>query len=881
MKIVWLLLLVALSVSGCGSKTKENLYEEGVKQLKASNPAGAVVYFKNALEKDANYYDARLQLAKAYAALGKNEQAEKEYLKVLTQSPEHDEVLLELARLYITMSKGDQAYAMGQKYLARHPGSAEGLEAVGGAFAAQGKYREAVEHLERALAADPHRSTSRIQLASVQVVVGHTDRARELLSRVIADEPKNFKALFMLASLEKDTGHADKAAALYRKVLELDPGRLDAQYKLGMIDVEQKHLDRAEKAADQMIKQNPKRGEGYRLKGVVSYHRRNYVDAITALQQSIKLAPSLDGYQFLGLSYYGNGELESALSQFRIILDRIPNSRQARLLTAQVLLSQKRVDDAVAEIKKVLAADDSDAVAHNLLGTAYIQQGLFEEGMHELDLATKLDPKLVQAHLKKGAYYFREGKTSRGEEELASAVSASPDSLSSRLLLATFYHRQGNTDKALSLLRAGLRGGKQDAPIYNAMAGLQIARRDRNGAAKSLADAKRVDPFFAAAYLNLAGYYAAQADYAKAIAELSALHQKVPGNLRALFGLATLSELAGRDNDALAYYQKAKQTGAPEAYLALAAYHQKKGATGKALEVLDEAIRLDPRAAAPLDAKGRLFLAQRDYKKALKAAEEMETLDPDRGISLKIKVYVAMKEGAKAVEQAQRLIARYPTSTQGYLVLANVYQMTGDIPRALAQVQRAVKANPKSAEPRLMLGDLNIARKDFPAAQAAFQEALRLQPDSAAAKFALANLVETQGKKEDAVARYRAIVQQHGSFAPALNNLAYLCADGYGSKEEALRYAFAAYRLEPGNAVIIDTVGYALIRSGRNADAVKVLERAATLAPANPTVRYHLALAYRQTGDLARSQKELQESLAMGEYPDRKAAQALLAQLRK
>lgn len=881
MRALAILLVFLLACSACGSKTKENLYEEGMKQLEAANPAGAVVYFKNALEKDGNFYDARLQLAKAYAALGKHEQAEKEYTKVLTQNPSRDEVLIELARLNNAMGKGELALGFGEKYLSRHPGDAQGLEAVGVSYAVKGAYRDARGFLERALAADPGRSAAKLQLASVRLALGDKEQAKGLVNEVIVAEPKNFNALFMLASLEKSAGNVDRAASVYQKILQLDPNRSEAQYKLGLIDIEKRQLDRADTAADQMIKQNPKKGDGYQLKGLVSFFRKNYGEAITSLQQAVKLSPNFEGHHFLGLSYYSKGELENALSQFRLILDRLPTAKQARLMTAQTLLAQNRADDGIAEIKKVLAADDADAAAHNLLGSAYMQQGHFEDGMRELNLATKLDPKLVQAHLKKGAFYFSRGKNAQGESELVTAVQAVPDSLNSRLLLASYYKKQGSPEKALSVLRAGLTGARGDAPLYNALAALQFARGDKDAAIKSLADAKRIDPLFAASYQNLAGYYAATADYPKAIAELGELHQKVPGNLRALLGLAALSEIVGKESDALTYYQKAKQTKATEAYLALAAYHQKKKSVLRALEVVDEAIKNDPRNIGLLEAKGRLLMSQKENKKALKVFDEIEMLNPERGAVLKIGAYISAKEGRKAVEQAARLIARHPGSVQGYLMLANVYQRTGDTASAIAEANKAIRVAPKSAEPRILLGELYRAKNDFPSAMAAFQDALMAQPESVQARFAVANLLEASGKKQEAAARYRAILDQNANFLPALNNLAYLSADGYGNKEDALRLAINAFKQDPSNASVMDTVGYALYRNGRSADAVKVLERAATLLPNEPTVRYHLGLAYHQAGDKARSQKALQESLALGQYPDSKAAQTLLVQLKK
>jgi len=125
MKLLSLILLILLSCSACGSKTKESLYNEGLKQLKASNPGGAVVYFKNALEKDGNFTDARFQLGKAYAALGKSEQAEKEFKKVLSQNPSQDEVQVELASLYNKTGKVDEGFKLAQQYVSAHPASVD------------------------------------------------------------------------------------------------------------------------------------------------------------------------------------------------------------------------------------------------------------------------------------------------------------------------------------------------------------------------------------------------------------------------------------------------------------------------------------------------------------------------------------------------------------------------------------------------------------------------------------------------------------------------------------------------------------------------------------------------------------------------------------
>jgi FimV-like protein len=77
----------------------------------------------------------------------------------------------------------------------------------------------------------------------------------------------------------------------------------------------------------------------------------------------------------------------------------------------------------------------------------------------------------------------------------------------------------------------------------------------------------------------------------------------------------------------------------------------------------------------------------------------------------------------------------------------------------------------------------------------------------------------------------------------------------------------------------MDTMGYALLKNGKNDDARKLLEKTATVIPKNPSVQYHLALAYMAQGDKAQALKSIKRCLEAGDFPDAKAAKRLLAQL--
>jgi tetratricopeptide (TPR) repeat protein len=501
--------------------------------------------------------------------------------------------------------------------------------------------------------------------------------------------------------------------------------------------------------------------------------------------------------------------------------------------------------------------------------------------MRELNQATKIDPRIVDAYLKKGLFYFSHGKDAEGEAELATAVKAAPDVLNSRLLLASYYFRSGNIPKSLSVLKAGLTGNKSDALLHNCIAAICISQNKLDEGLKNIQRAKAVDPTFPGSYQNLATFYIATGKYEESIEEYRSLLRYAPRNLNAMFSLAALYEIKGNDAEALVCYQKAMDTRQPAAYLATARYFQKKRETEKALKVLEEALKYDSRNCAVLEMKGRLLVSGQQYKKAMKVFDEIEIINPEAGITLKVNTLVATKYTAKALEQARRIVEKHPYSAWGYQLLASVYESQKDYRSAIKEVKNGLRVDGNNVQAILYLGKLYEAGKNYTQAMSLYVEALRKKPDFTPALFAQGALLEITGKKYDAIGKYRSALEKSDSYVPAMNNLAYLFASGYGSREEALSLAISAYNQEPGNALVMDTLGFALLQNKRPEVAKKVLEKAAGLLPDNPTVQYHLAMAYKETGDKNKALRTLEKSLALGDFPDAKAAASLVATLKR
>ena len=84
--IILFILVVFLLLNACREQTKEEIFLQGMEFVDNGNHQAAVTLFKNALEKDPNYIDARLQLGIAYLETGKYDKAENELEKALHNS---------------------------------------------------------------------------------------------------------------------------------------------------------------------------------------------------------------------------------------------------------------------------------------------------------------------------------------------------------------------------------------------------------------------------------------------------------------------------------------------------------------------------------------------------------------------------------------------------------------------------------------------------------------------------------------------------------------------------------------------------------------------------------------------------------------------------
>jgi len=876
----FLILFILLFVVSCGGQSKEELFQEGNKLRDEGNFRGAVVLYKNALEKDVNYVDARVGLAEAYLKSGSFDKAEKEFQKVLLQNPTRSELLLKLAAIYIQKKQPEKALIELDNYHSKNKESAESLVLYGRAHGASGDISSAENLFKKAMSVDPGAVDPRLNLAKVSLQKGDLSAARQYLNEALSLDDKNVEAYYLLASVETRAGNREAALDAYSKLIKVSPRQIQAIYMAGILQMDLGDLDAAKASADKLLSSFPKRPEGSRLNGLLLYREGKYEEAKVALETSLKIQPHLLSYFFLGLSHYASKHYELALNQFQKALDLNPSFERARVLTAMTLLKQKRLEDAISEIQKVLRVNPKNAYAHNILGSAYLASGEYDKGMAELETATELDPTLADAYLKRGIFHLAKGQGSQGETDLAKAVAAAPEVLNSRLMLVTHYLRQKNYSAAIKSLEEGLNGSKSDALLYNYLAAAYFSQKKPEKALEALNKSIEVNPDYLTPYFNVASYYASQSQYDKSLAEYQRILVKDPKNIRALLGIAALHNVQGDDAALDQTYQKIEQTGTEQGFVAAARYQLKKKDPVEALAVVDRGLSVHAKSVPLLELKGGLHLQQKQMDKAESTYLELSGISPERGNSLLVRFYLVSGNKDKAEQLIDKVLSTDSNKEYPYLLSSGLLRSQKNLDGAQKVLQKGIATVERPVRLQMQLGRIYEQLGKTQQAEQLYQRIIADAPRFSPAYTSLGFIQERSGDKGAARDFYQKALKYDQRSVPALNNLAYLLADNFGEDQLALKYAMSAYRLQPTDPRIMDTLGYILVKNKRAKDAVNLLSKSRELLPEIPAVALHLAQAKLQLGEKDAAKPLLESVVATGAKDEVKEANLLLKKIK-
>jgi tetratricopeptide (TPR) repeat protein len=284
-------------------------------------------------------------------------------------------------------------------------------------------------------------------------------------------------------------------------------------------------------------------------------------------------------------------------------------------------------------------------------------------------------------------------------------------------------------------------------------------------------------------------------------------------------------------------------------------------------------------------AEGRLREAQQQFDKASAAYERAIALapnDPDALLSL-VKLDVAQGHADRAKTRLGALLATRPDHLFAHGLLGEVLALSGHPQEADAQFREASRVNPKWIAPWLGRGGLWLAQKQPDQAIQVIQAGLKANPDSEELHMLLASAYSGQGQIDNAITAYDGALGLNPRNVLAANNLAVLLVD-YKGDPQNLQRAFALSRdfeKEAPHPLFLDTLGWVRFKMGQQEDALRLMKDAVAKAPEDPTLNYHLGMAFYQFGKRAEARTYLSKALKSTEaFQGRQEAEQVLFQVR-
>jgi tetratricopeptide (TPR) repeat protein len=178
-----------------------------------------------------------LQLLRAYAGLGRDDDAVETSLKLNKFYPDDPEVLYHTGRIY-----GSFAYDVMEKLHDRAPGSVWMLQAQGEANESQKNYEAAIVAFNHVLQIEPGRSGIHYRLGRVYLARFREgqkqedwDAAKREYTAELSVGPSNGNARYELANMQADIGNFEEARKDFEQVIESFPDFEEALVGLGSV----------------------------------------------------------------------------------------------------------------------------------------------------------------------------------------------------------------------------------------------------------------------------------------------------------------------------------------------------------------------------------------------------------------------------------------------------------------------------------------------------------------------------------------------------------------------------------------------------------------------------------------------------------------------
>lgn len=216
-------------------------------------------------------------------------------------------------------------------------------------------------------------------------------------------------------------------------------------------------------------------------------------------------------------------------------------------------------EEAIAALRKILTDDPDISDAHFALGNVYFKARKYDDAIKSFGRALELKPDDSFAVINIANSYGMMGRVEEAERYVLDYLKKGFDDPQLYYLLGNLVVRRKEYDKAMGYFEECLKRNPGSASAHNAAAAVCLIRDDLACAKSHLDAATAINPTLLNVRYNTAQLMEKQDRMAEAMELYKQEIADSPSNFKALFNLARLYRLSGREDEELETLQKAAE----------------------------------------------------------------------------------------------------------------------------------------------------------------------------------------------------------------------------------------------------------------------------------------------------------------------------------
>lgn len=493
-------------------------------------------------------------------------------------------------------------------------------------------------------------------------------------------------------------GQSEEAVAALLEVIRLDPDNEELRFDLADYYLELGEEKQAVRTIEDVLIRNPASVGAHLRLGNAYLTTRRPALAVPHYRRILEVEPGNEQVALqLVIALVRSGEAGQAVDEAKKLLERHPESRLGRLALARLYRETGLEVLAIEQYRLILKQDPAMTQAALELGQLYEERREWSEALEVFRAALARVPEEFSLHQHLARVYVGMKRYADALAELQVIVAADPDDVDARRKIGLIYLEQEKWDKAITVFLEIL----ADRPELEAVRyylGMALSRKESWTAAyQEFRQIGEGSPFYDDALGHMSYIQAQTGRLDEAIALLSGRLQRPDPRPQQFYYLAVLYAGSSRDE--------------------------------KAVEVLDQGLKLFPGNSELLFEKGSALDRLGRTKAAMAVMRQVIAADPDHAEALNYVAYNLVEQGRdleEALKLAQRAVSLKPA---GHIqdTLGWIYYRLGRYDDARKALEAAVKLIPDDAVILEHLGDV-LTHSDWDKAAAIYRRVLELEP---------------------------------------------------------------------------------------------------------------------------------------------------------